>query len=475
MQNERMPRSAGLALLGVGIVASGAVLADDLYGAFRTPHADWSIFAGAAYTDDATLVPGGPSDTIATAGLGGSLYRDDGRLKADITGSAYWEDYTHKTYSEHVLGNLVGLVSYAFVPEQFTWVVQDTFGEVTANPLLPTTPANRISANIASTGPDGYLRLGGDTGLALGARYSKSSFQSNPYAQVDNDTVSGNIGLVQHLSPSSTLSLNADATRIEYQVGGHPTYNQYELFGRFSSKTARAGVAIDAGATEVRGDGSTSHDPLVRITLFRRLTPSWNVNLTADSVYQNTSTALQSALAASTVVNGQVVPVGTGGSPPGATGGAADVILSQNAFHSEDAILAFDFVRPRTTINIHGSINRQRYQFGGSGLDRNMSGVGAQFSRRLTPSLTLHANADYVHRQPSVLNPSDRTTYGDAGLDWRPGALLGVTLAYHREDRSADVSGYSYVASRIYLGFTYGSPKHGISVQPPGPGTPGGT
>jgi hypothetical protein len=49
-----------------------------------------------------------------------------------------------------------------------------------------------------------------------------------------------------------------------------------------------------------------------------------------------------------------------------------------------------------------------------------------------------------------------------------------VTLAYRREDRSADVGGYAYKANMVYLGLSYGPPKRMVAFQPPSQASSGG-
>jgi hypothetical protein len=479
MQTERSRRTPALVLLVTGLAGSGAAAADDLYSAFQTPHADWSLLAGATRTDNATLAPSGPSDTIAMAGFGGSLYRDTEHLKADLDGLVYYENYLGGTYSSDVLGHFNGRVSYAFVPERFTWVVEDGFGQVNANPALPTTPFNRVNGNILSTGPDGYLRFGSDVGLTLGARYSQSNYQSNyqsnTSAYIDDQTLTGNLGLIKHLSQAAALSLNATVARIEYRAPGSPGYDQVEVFGRYETRNARSGIALDAGTSKLRDTvtGSVVQDPLLRLTFFHRLTPSWNVNLSAGQQYENTSTALQGALSTTQVVNGQVVPSGTGSAPAGTGGVTANVFPTQSPFRSDYLRAAFDFVRPRTTVDLHGSFERQRYQFAASGLELDVRGGGASFHRQVRPSLSFHAAVDYERQASAEGFPGYQSKLADVGLDWRAGAMLAVTVAYHREDRKADAGGYPYLVNQIYLGLSYGPPKRGISFQPPGQTTPG--
>ena len=350
MKQHSSRRAALAGAVFCGAMAAGPAGADDIYSGLRdAAHVVVAARGRAAYRcQRRTLEPGGPSDTIATAGVDASVYRDTGHLKLDFDGSLRYEDYLDHTYPSHTLGQLVGTAQYAFVPDRFVWMLQDTYGQTTINPEAPTTPQNRINANYVSTGPDAALPLGNSLDLLLGARYAQANFQSNPVAQVDNDTVSGNLGLRERLSPTSSLSINATASRLDYQDTPLPGYDQQSLYGRFDARSARGGLALDLGASQLKQNGQTVRDPLARLTLFHRLTPSWNVNLAVSSEFQNSAQALQSALSNARVLNGQLVNGATApaGGPPGSA--VADINLTQAPFRSDSARLAFDFVRPRT-------------------------------------------------------------------------------------------------------------------------------
>jgi hypothetical protein len=470
LSNDRYRKAAVAALIVGGIAAAASAAADDLFAGLQTPHTSWSMFAGASRTDNATLVANNAmSDTIATAGVNGSLYRDTGRLRADLGGSVRYEDYLHHTFTSHTLGSLVGTASYAIVPDRLDWVLQDTYGQVGTNPLAPTTPTNRINVNAVSTGPDARLHLGGATELLISGRYAQTDFESIANArQVNDRQVTGQLGLLERLSRSSSVSLNVSGSRVEYPVAGSPSYNQDALYGRFDSRFERGGVALDLGVSQLRENGTSVRAPVAHLTLFRRLTPSWNVNVTAGTDFRNSGQAFQAAFTGKTVVNGQLVP----GRPPG-TGaqpgaGVADVNLTQTPFRSSSGSVAFDYVRPRSTFGVSAGVIRERYQFGGSGLDRNLAQSSATFTRRMRPTLDFHATANYWRREPQPGLPADRTWTSDVGLDWRAGGRLGVTLAYFHQDRSVDAGGFGYRENRVYLGLSYGSGRSGGGLAPAG-------
>ena len=446
--------------------------ADDIYSGLQTPHTSWSLFAGATYTDDATLAPGGPSDTIAMGGVGLDLYRDTGRLQADIDGSVRYEDYLHGTYPGHVLGSLVGKASYAMVPERLNWVITDSYGQLGANTLQPTTPGNRINVNSVSTGPDGDINFGGATDLTLGARYSQSDFQQNSLApQASTRSVTGRLGLVDHLTAASSLSANLAYARVQYVANGIPGYDQYDAFGRYDNRSGRGGLSLDIGASEIKQAGRTNHNPLLRFTAFHRLTPSWNINLSLASQYQNTGQGFASALQGERAVNGQVAPSNPG-NPGQPTAGIANLTLGQAPFRSDSANVAFDFVRPRTQINVGGGYSRNTYPFTTGTLNLKTSQAGASLTRRLRDSLSFLINATYVSQSPTAALAGNHTTSESAGLQWRAGALLALTLTVSHTDRASTsgANGVSFIQNMVYLGLTYGPPKPVIQFDALGQG-----
>jgi hypothetical protein len=123
-------------------------------------------------------------------------------------------------------------------------------------------------------------------------------------------------------------------------------------------------------------------------------------------------------------------------------------------------------------MDLHGTFTRQHFEFGAQALDRDLTDLGAGFTRRLRPSLAFRASAAYEHQKATDTNPGYEYTTADAGFEWRPGSMLSVTLAYHWEDRPAQSPLLGYTENLVYLGLTYGPPKHTVQFQPP---TPAGT
>ena len=452
-----------LFLCWVLIFTAGIVLADDQYVGLRSPYTDWALFVDGGHTDNVTLAPGGVGDTIETAGVRGGLYREAGRLVADIKGAVSYEQFQNHTFDSSTLGQFVGTVSYAVIPGRLAWVVQDTYGQVIGDVYAPPTPLNRVNANYVSAGPDADVPISNGLDLLAGARFSAADFSKSGYLNpVNDESLSARIGIRGRLAKNSSISVNGAYARISYQANGAPTFDISEITGRYESRTERGGSMFEVGATQIKSDQSnigSKNSPLARITVFHRLTPSWNFNATGSHEYRDNGLGLQSALSGSQVLNGQVVPVNMGNN------GSVDLLLTQSLSRADSLRAAFDFVRPRTSIDLYGSLQRDHYPFSATGLDRDSWQVGLGVARRLRPTLTLRAAGSVSRRAVQGALPGDRTTQMDMGLDWRVGHLTQLRLGYERVSRVTDMGGAPFQYNKIALRVSYGLPERYVDFQ----------
>jgi hypothetical protein len=99
-------------------------------------------------------------ETIASAGLEFSVGQFGPRLQADLTGNFAYYDYLDDTFDSELMGSFSGNALLNFVPERFTWMIADNFGQVLSDPFQPATPDNRENINHLMTGPDLMFALG---------------------------------------------------------------------------------------------------------------------------------------------------------------------------------------------------------------------------------------------------------------------------------------------------------------------------
>src|SRR5688572_9039668 len=138
-------------------VAAGALLAVSVADATDFQYA---IEAGAGTTDNITRQPVNPEDeTIATVGLDLQLRRDASKVDVDALIDLAYFDYLNDTFSSDLLGIAFADIHAELVPDRFSWVLTDSFGQLSLDPFEASTPENRENVNLLTTGPDFLMRF----------------------------------------------------------------------------------------------------------------------------------------------------------------------------------------------------------------------------------------------------------------------------------------------------------------------------
>jgi hypothetical protein len=445
-------------------LAPGVARAQDVWDAFPLPKSDWRVFSGLTHSDNVTKSPDAQADTIATVGATGAFFKDGGRLRANVRATAWYDEYLDNTYDGQLLGALAATVRYDLLPERLSWVFDDTYGQTTSNTFQPATPGNRANANFLSTGPDATLRFGPVAGLRVGARYERNTYDDGT---LDENRYRANAMLFRRFSGTTTGSINASAARTEYQ-GGTVTlasgqtadrYDIRELYGRWEMRRARYALSFDAGSTEVEQKGAKERSPLGRLTFYRRLSPSFNLNLSAGQEYRSGADILRDSINGVRIVNNQVVYIPPGLDPAFVFNVIADLNVRSQPIKYQSARASIDYVGPRTTVNVGGSTGRERFQFAGQNLDRDVWDAGVAVTRRLWPTLTGTLAANYYDRKFLNLPNSDRNTAITGQVSWQVTSQFALNGGYRYERRRSDVDLFSYSENLVYVGVTFGRPR----------------
>ena len=391
---------------------------------------DWGVETAIGHTNNATRVSSNEvSDTIGSLGGHIDLKREGSRIDGRLRGVGSFRDYFDNTYSDDFLGSGVAELRIGLIGESITWSVDDTFGQVLSDVFEPSTPENRENVNIFSTGPDIRMHLGRSTEMVISGRYQESNYQNSN--SVDSQSVSGDISLVRHTSPTVAWSLNASTSHIDFNGAGNPGYDQQEVFARLESRGANQTLTADLGISFLDGGDQTDQTALVRINWTRQLSPSWALDLGALSEFAN--------------ADDQFV-YGVGGGTE--LGGTQDVELSGQAMRNDSATLVLRFVRPRTRLRIFGDIGKETYP-DTVGQNRSRWSLGLETTRRLTAHLEATLLYSHEVRDFDTGEGSDKTDRYSARLDWRIGRSLYLGIEGRKEDRSGNTS-YTYDET-IYL------------------------
>ena len=470
----RVPAVALLApvVLGVGYAAPAA--AQGYLEGFELPRSTWSVFGGVTPSTNATRSPDGESDTIASAGVSASLFRGEGRLTYRLIGSVAYEEYLENTYEGDVRASIGASARYQLVPDRISWSVDNTFGQTASNTFAPTTPANRTNVNSFSTGPDVDLRLGAVAGVGLGARYGRTDY-SDGFG--DDQRYSGNARIYRRLSATSTAALNGSFQRVRneedqrfgFRPSGEREYDILEYYGSLNSQRARYGFSLAAGITELRDESrpESESEPLFRASLYRRLSPALNLNLSVSQEFRNSGDILREAIGDTRIVNGQVVFLAPGVDPQFLESVRADLSLVNQPIKYQSARASLDWSRTRTGFSVYAGQGRERYQNPTVDVDRDLTEAGASFSRRLRPNLSAQASVSWNEREFKQRGVGDETRYAQLGVNWQLDPRFGLNFGYRFEDRQSDLSTFEYRENLIYVGVSYG-PGRGAGPRPAG-------
>ncbi len=404
---------------------SGLIVAISVCGTLNAaePEAklDWSVDSTVRYTDNATLVSDDTVDDVIGS-IGGTvdLVRRGSRLDATLTGAGNYFRYLDDTYDDDFLGYAAATGRFQLVPEAFSWVLENTFGQTTSSQLQPDTPENRSNVNVLSTGPDVSLKFGRATEVDFTGRYGRSSYEGS--SADDSESWTGEAALGRRLSEAVRWSLHARTSHVDYDASTATDYDQNELFLRWASKNIKQTLTADVGIVFLDDNDSTSDKPLIRVDWSRGLTPSWSLGLGVGFGYRNAGQQFASGIVDDVLGSG-----------------TQDVILTNEVQRYESATFQLGFERPRTTLRLFTVADRERYS-DSPALDRDVWRVGMESSRRITERIRAIFNGSYEERTFKGTSDDDRTTVLSLGADWRLGQSLFLGLEGGTERRSGNTS-----------------------------------
>jgi hypothetical protein len=379
------------------------------------------------------------SETVGEAGLRLGIAREQGRLTADVTADLRYRKYFDDSYDEELMGGLDGMLTYWFLPERFSWVVEDNFGKALIDPRAVETPGNRQSANFFSTGPDFRLPLGDRTEVLLSGRWSDASFSES---NADSQRLTGNVGLLRHLSPTSSVSLNALTERVEFDDEiVNSNYDRQSAFIGYDARGARTTISLQAGYTAMHDFGETSDGPLFDLTIARELSPRSTLTLNAGTNLTDSANAMRRDQGISGV------------STEGDIG-----VVSSDPFQSDYASIELALEGVRTSLDFVANWRAEDHEQDAV-LNRDSIGALATLTRRLSQTLSMSlfggwTTEDYADSGVEF----DEWTYG-ADLDWEFSRHFGLTLRVDRFDGSGDTplgaDQRDYTENRIALNLDY--------------------
>jgi hypothetical protein len=434
MAGSPMPLNTPLRAAALAVLTAAACFG---LNAAQAAAPGYEIQLGVIESDNIERLPtGGSDETVGVVDLGFNWHETREWLVAGIDADISHLNFFQHTYNDEYIGNFLGQVKINLVPDIFSWVVTDNFGQAPLQPLAPITPANQENINYFTTGPALTLPLDKTTYLDLSAGYGKVNFQQSP---LDSSRYTGALGLLHDLSPTSSISLNVREESIRFQNDQeNPDYDRQEAFARFDTKGSRTELGVDVGYSRLTQTGARYGTPLARLDISRHVSPDSTIGLALGHDYSDGADSFR-------IVQG----VG------GATLNTQPIVEAAAPFVSNYATLAWNFKYARTTLDLSASYFRDRYDTDAT-LNNERTVFAGLASREVAPVLQLALTEYLVRWQFDTGNQS--ATESDSGLQmtWRAGRHLSVFLGYFLAKGNSSIDIFRYTENRIWLSIGYG-------------------
>ena len=393
-----------------------------------------SVEAGLGYSDNIGRDDDDKTDqTLASLGVTADLSRREGRLTGSMVGDLYYVNYLDNAYDDDIYGRADVYGAYAFVPDTFSWVVQDSFGQVRRNPLGRPNPGNQENVNYFSTGPDLTLRLGERGFLNLAGRYSLATYEESPS---DYDSLSTWATLGRRLSEQSDIGVKAAGYWIEFDDQSFADdYDISEVSLVYNVAGSRTQISAEAGYTTLNYQDETNDGPLFRVSLRREVGAASSVTLRLGQEYTDPGRRFQN-----------------GGRPPGGPGSGIpnDTLNVGDPFQNRYAEFAWATDLSRTRLSVGVRYSDHEYQTR-SDLDRQRWSIYGDWLRRVTERFSLRMRAVMEHEEYDDGSLDDDRLRFSAGVSWdvTPKTYLTFDWDYFKGDGNSVLR--DYTENRLWL------------------------
>lgn len=228
------------------------------------------------YSDNIQRDPSNPTREWASSAIAGIGYQENApEFVARVRAQAQYRDYKYATYTDEALYYVDAAAIWSILPQAFTWSAFDRYDQLTADVTQADTPANRVTVNAFSTGPDVYFHLDRVNTLSLGVRYGNVLYGDGSN---DNNRYGGHVRWNYQAGGETVYSLNYLHERVEYtDTLLNDNYRRQDAFVRADWLRNSSQFVVDAGATRIdQEQGPGDEGPTIRLT--------WNQRLNSETI-----------------------------------------------------------------------------------------------------------------------------------------------------------------------------------------------
>lgn len=403
----------------------------------------WSAELGAEHSDNIARTDTNELDeTIAIGRLGLDILANRPRFNAEVAADLQYRDYLDRDLSSEVAGGLDAFLDFAFIPERFSWVVEDNYGQIAKNREVADRPDNREQINYLSTGPEITLPLGARTSVVLSGRYTDTYLEDSPQ---DNSSTLGNLSLVRRFSDAVTVSLIGGASKTEFDDPTFLGYKMRQASLQLELRGARTELIASGGVAEYDQEGreQTSDFTMVRVELGRQIGARSKLRLVGGTAPASTGENFRR--------DQSVIGIGDG---PEAAQATNDI------FRLDDAYAIWDTTWERTSITFVAAARREKHELI-TLLDREQIRGSAYLQRKVTRSLTWNIFASYLDEERVEDGFAFEEWSAGSSISWEFAQRFSLQLRLDHFVGSSDDGTRDYDENRVYLSIGYRGGRDG--------------
>lgn len=422
---------------GLVALAVGATLAASTAQAEQV--LDYTARLGTAWSDNVNRTAVNEFDAASImAGLNLAALKDEGRLRYNVAGSiAHYEYLTSRAPGTN-FGRAFANGSYDIVEDFFTWNGSLSYDQMREDTFRPIAPGNTESMISWATGPTLRARLSDLTRAEVSANYARQMFSTRPF---DNETVGGRFQLIRQSTPRTQIGLGYSYDDFSYVGGTGATtgldFRRQEIYGRFDARGVRTDIEAQVGMADVKGALIDDSNPMARIRLTRRLSPSTNVFVGFQREYP---TSLATPMPREEIIQ---------------SGLDDSALLTSTPRISNVGELGVRFQRERTGASLIYFNRNESSLVAGIGSHRTQE-LRAEVTRRFTPTSSGQFQIGQSREDYSLFPRQSRETSVAAGFIRELGPRLGIEARAEFRDRSGllRVDTYRELSGGVFLRYT---------------------
>lgn len=388
----------------------------------------FSLRFGGGRTDNFDRVPAGEeSASYSLLGFFGEYTRTSARLDAAVTADLEERYYSDSSIDDEPYGYARASVELFAVPDRFSWVFADSYGQARTDPFRVAGPLNREQVNAFSTGPRFNIPLGARTAMRISATEDIRTYSETDL--LDSDTTTVDLGIARGLDSNTEVGFVVASRETEYDV---PALDN-EVRSAFISyqRTLASGMAaIAVGASEAEFRTSDSSAPYVTLAWDRDVGARSRISLSASNELIDAGDSLR-RVGDGTIFVGDAID---------------DLILTADLFEQTTANLNYSLTYDRSQLTFTLGRIEAAYE-NDVGFDNTRDVVAVTLSRTVAPLLSIGGD---VYRGKRVFEASGQQDEDRRVSLWLQ-RLFGsrLTLDLRLERRSRDGVGVNNYTENI--------------------------